>query len=268
MSSANDLHFITTLGSAMLLFLVGTAVLLRNKESSVNRLMFGFFVFIGVYQLLDALLVVLVDAGNGIIDGGTFEADFIRKASILFLMLAFLLGTPAILSLYYGEDFILKEKRSQIIGLGLFGLLAFLAILGENTIGHENGQLIGVPHFHTGIDRDLSGFIGFYGLILITTFAMIVVLLNLIANSSGDTRGKLVRLLVGIVLIVSVVMSLDASQVLGDLAFLISENIFHEGLHVILLLGELLILSAFWAPFKAVSHIITSEHTQSTPIEG
>ena len=100
------------------------------------------------------------------------------------------------------------------------------------------------------VSRDTIGWLGFYLSIIIFTGIIIIGLGIRIAKDNNEVRSKMIRLLVGSILIISVLTLFDIIQVTRMYMDLMMNLGTHALLHIVSFTGELLILSAFWTPIK------------------
>ena len=98
------------------------------------------------------------------------------------------------------------------------------------------------------VSRDIFSWLGFYLSIVIFTSIIVVGLSIRIFNDDNKVRSKMIRLLIGSILVISVLALFDIIQVTRMYMDLMMNLETHALLHIISFAGELLILSAFWTP--------------------
>ena len=261
--TATQFHFIASFISGILLVIVGLAVLLRQKNSIINRLFFCFFELMGFYELLTAVQVILlngtmifVNNGTGAyIMSGTTSANIIRALLTISFILALASGALATLIINYGEADIMN-LRTLGLGAAVTVLLLIIAVTGESTsmptvdmmkqmIALMGGMMSNVVY------RTNSGWIGFYISIILFATIIVIMLGIRVKNDKGSVQSKLLRLLIGSLLVIGVLAFFDYIQVTGNFMFIMMNLETHALLHNITFIGEILILSAFWTPIRS-----------------
>ena len=230
--TATQFHFIASFISGSLLVIVGLAVLLRQKNSIINRLFFCFFELMGFYELLTAVQVILlngtmifVNNGTGAyIMSGTTSANIIRALLTISFILALASGALATLIINYGEADIMN-LRTLGLGAAVTVLLLIIAVTGESTsmptvdmmkqmIALMGGMMSNVVY------RTNSGWIGFYISIILFATIIVIMLGIRVKNDKGSVQSKLLRLLIGSLLVIGVLAFFDYIQVTGNFMFI------------------------------------------------
>ncbi len=255
-------HFIASLISGLLLILVGFAVLSRDKKSAINQSFCAFFILIAFYELLTALQVILlnglrifISGGSGpYITSGSLISNIFRALLTTAFILALTSGATGTLMINYGINNI-TNRRTLALGGGVVILLTVLSISHEETISIPAQKMKMMMAMMGGmmsnaVSRDIFGWIGFYLSIVIFTSIIVLGLGIRIFNDSNPVRSKMIRLLVGSIMVISVLTLFDIIQVTGQYMDLMLNLGTHALLHVITFTGELLILSAFWSPIN------------------
>lgn len=270
-------HFIASFISGILLVIVGIAVLSRDKTSAINKSFFGFFILLGLYELLTAFQVIFLNGtrifftgGSGpFIMSGTFLADLSRDLLTIFFILALACGAVGTLMINYGVDNILNIRTGFLGGLVVF-LLIVLSVSHEFTYAptasmmHQMQMMMG-GMMSNAVQRDIFGWIGFYlSIILFTSIIIFELAIRIIQDKDNPVRSKMIRLLVGSVLVIVVLAFFDYIQVSGNFMSVMLNLGTHALLHITTFAGELLILSAFWTPIKVKLPSVSSEK-QPTP---
>lgn len=264
-------HFIASFISGILLILVGLAVLSRDKKSAINQLFFAFFILISFYELLTALQVILLNGFKIFIPGtsgpfitsGSFISNVLRSLLTTAFILALVCGATGTLMINYGISEILNRK---VLGLGGIVTVILLVV----SISHETTIAVSMQKMNTmmtmmggmmsnAVSRDLFGWIGFYLSIIIFTSIIVIGLGIRIINDSNPVRSKMIRLLVGSIMVISILTLFDIIQVTGQYMDLMLNLGTHALLHIITFAGELLILSAFWSPINVKVPALTIE---------
>jgi hypothetical protein len=226
--------------SAMLLFLIGIMILLKNKNNKINQFFSFFFFGLAIYELFDGFTVAFRSEPNlNILNG-------FHDIALIGLILGIISAFVAISILNFGESATFIPER--ILLMSIIVILALVgAIFGDIIPGstwHELHQ-----HYHVKIDRSLIGILSISGFILIGTIINIYLLVKVFKQVKGEIRSKMFRLISGFGIIMTIVMIFDLSIMLPDLTSLItSSDLIHGLLHVLLFSGEILVLSSFWTP--------------------
>ena len=269
-------HFIASLTSGILLVIVGLAVLSREKKSEINQSFFAFFILIAAYEFLTALQVILLNGmrifltnGSGpYIMSGSFIADISRALLTTTFILALACGAIGTLMINYGVSSILS-RRTLGLGGSVVALLIILSVSHEQTTKVSTSMMNSMMMMMGGmmsnvVNRDIFGWIGFYLTIILFSGLIIIGLGVRIIQDSNSVRSKMIRLLVGSILVISVLSFFDFIQVTRTHMDLMLNLGTHALLHVNTFAGELLILSAFWTPIKVKLPALTIEKQQST----
>lgn len=255
-------HFIASFISGVLLVIVGLAVLSRDKKSEINRSFFAFFLLMGLYELVTALQVILLNglmiffsnAGGPMMKSGTTSADIFRAILTTTFIVALACGAAGTLMINYGVNNVLNSKTLSLGGI-IVALLVVLSVSHEYTVAPTMMQMQMMKNMMGGmmsnaVMRDNFGWLGFYLSIVVFTAIIIFELGIRIIQDSNPVRSKMIRLLVGSVLVISVLAFFDYIQVTGNNMDIMLNLSSHALLHVITFAGELLILSAFWSPIS------------------
>ncbi|MFX0183080.1 MAG: hypothetical protein ACFE95_08370 [Candidatus Hodarchaeota archaeon] len=233
------LHIILSSISGLVLGIAGGLVFTRKKEERLNQLFLGFFVGIGLHQILDAgmtyFLFVLED-----IDVSNLLRDF----SIIFLIFGLNFGALAVLLIYYGDQSFFNIYRI-VPWFVIVGLLALGGILGDNVLpggyGHQPGK-----------QRELIGWIGITGAFIIYSIIIVLFLVLLFVGVVDKTiQKKFLGLISGFLMINAVVFCLDISFIVPLFQQIIMNNLTHVLVHVIALVGGLITVVVLWSPMKS-----------------
>lgn len=250
MSAVNEIHYITGFASAILLLIVGLLMLSRNSSSRVNQLLFGFFAGYGLFETIDATMAFIASQKS-------FDTDLINlllDLELIAVIIGIAFAGLAILVIRYGQSTVLAMNNLALWGLGTI-VFAASAVIGNSYRPHDLTVQPGNvhAHFHIEIIRDALGWIGVLGAVIFFTGIIVFVLFQLIRDKDLDseTKSRLKRLLIGFILIIGMVVSLDfivitQNSIIPGLSALIADNVTHSLFHVFIFLGELLILWSFW----------------------
>ncbi|MFX1249311.1 MAG: hypothetical protein ACFFBQ_18110, partial [Promethearchaeota archaeon] len=99
------LHILFSSVSGLLLCGAGGVVLSRDKSARLNKMFLGFFMGIGLHQLLDALMTYFLFGPKN-----TNIANIVREFSIISLILGLSFGSLVALNLYYKETLFTPTK--------------------------------------------------------------------------------------------------------------------------------------------------------------
>ena len=269
-------HFIASFISGVLLVIVGLAVLSRDKKSQINQTFFAFFILMAIYELITAVQVILLNGlqifisggGSSIIKSGSEMADISRVLLTTVFILALACGAAGALMINYGVSAVLN-KTTEVLGGAVVFLLIIISATNEHTVAPSMAKMMSMMAMMGGmmsnmVSRNLIGWIGFYLSIIIFTGIIVVELGIRIVQDSGPVRSKMIRLLVGSILVISVLTLFDIIQVTGSYMDLMLNLGTHALLHIITFSGELLILSAFWTPIKVKLPTLTSDKQPAT----
>ena len=84
-----------------------------------------------------------------------------------------------------------------------------------------------------------------------------------IIQDNNQVRSKMIRLLIGSVLVISILTIFDIIQVARTNMDLMINLYTHAILHIVTFAGELLILSAFWSPINVKVPSLVRENQQN-----
>lgn len=269
------IHSLLNTVSGLFLIIIGGIVLQRNKSNRLNQLLALFFWALAIFELFDGFTVAFrADPSIGFL-------NTLRDVAVIGLLLSLGLAFLASMILNYGENSVFKIERLLLLGI----------LLGVAIIGGLLGDLIpeavwhgGHAHFHTAVDRELYAFLAVTGSIVLFSAIIIYSLLSIVRQTEDAVKRKLRRLLIGFSLMFLIILVFDlsffvtelrniilnSSDILSFLTFLptvdilgvtidFQANLFHILLHVVLFIGELFVLAAFWTPVESV------QATSATP---
>ena len=270
-------HFIASFISGVLLVIVGFAVLSRDKKSEINKSFFAFFLLMGLYELLTAYQVILLNglnifisnAGGPILMSGTLGADISRALLTTLFITALSCGAAGTIMINYGVNNVLNKRTLSLGGI-IVALLVILSVSHEVTATPTMAMMQKMMSMMGGmmsnvVNRDIFGWIGFYLSIIIFTAIIVVELGIRIVQDANPVRSKMIRLLIGSILVISILSFFDYMQVSGNNMDLMVNLTSHALLHIITFAGELLILSAFWSPITVkVPSITPKQQTVTT----
>lgn len=237
------IHSSLNMVSGTILILIGLVVLFRGKNYRINQLLFGFFIGLALFELFDGFTVAFRR------DPSLEFLNILRDIALSTLIVGMGLILLAALVIYYGEESVFQIK--WILLWVLFIVFAITAaVIGDN-IPLESLRSGPPPFYLTAIiNRDFIGHLGISGALILLAGLSIGSFSLLIYNSQRpELRNKLLRLLFGFILILSMILVLDLRLIFADVRMFIAANdSVHFSIHGILFAGELLILSAFWSP--------------------
>ena len=270
-------HFIASFISGVLLVIVGIAVLSRDKKSEINKSFFAFFLLMGLYELVTAIQVILLNglsifisnSGGPILMSGTLGADISRALLTTLFIVALSCGAAGTIMINYGVNNVLNKRTLSLGGI-IVALLVILSVSHEVTVTPTMAMMQKMMAMMGGmmsnvVNRDIFGWIGFYLSIIIFTAIIVVELGIRIVQDANPVRSKMIRLLIGSILVISILSFFDYMQVSGNNMDLMVNLTSHALLHIITFAGELLILSAFWSPITVkVPSITPKQQTVTT----
>ena len=231
--------------SGIVLLLIGIVILSRNRKLQINQLLFGFFFGLAIYELFDGFSVGFRR------DPSLDFLNILRDIALVALIFALGIILLAVLVIYYGEATILQIKWIILWGI-LVIIVMISAIIGETI--PQSSLRPGPPPFYLTviIERNLVGLVSIIGTIIAVTILCAAFLANQIRQSEMDQiRKKSTRFLLGFVTIMIIILVLDLRLIFSDIRMIIAGNDpLHILIHIILLTGEILVLSAFWTPFS------------------
>jgi hypothetical protein len=240
-SSPKILHIIFSFISAFILVLVGIINFTRNKTNKLNQIFLGFYLFIGLFQFFDALLILL---------GTDIEIQFanlIRDFIITSLILGLAFGVLGVLLIYFGENFVFS-KNTVLFELSSLSILLIISLFSDSVNVVSGGIGYGSLGAHVQPTRTELGWIIISSYYLLSLTIIIVVLGKLLMdkNTEPELKNKLLRLLLGLVLSISFLLIFDLSFAIQEIVNIVLNNyIIHFFAHAVIVLGALLILSAY-----------------------
>ncbi|MHA2295831.1 MAG: hypothetical protein ACXADA_07410 [Candidatus Hodarchaeales archaeon] len=233
------LHILFSFVSGSLLCLSGVVVFSRNKSSRSNQMFLGFFGGIGLHQILDGIMTYFLFGPKD-----TVFSNLFRDFSIGFLILGLNFGALAVLTIYYGDEslFVMNKLVPWMIIL--------VPILIGGIIG-DNVLLGGYYGDQPSKTRDIFGWIGITGAFIVYSAIIALFLIFLAINVVDSTvQKKILGLIVGFLMIISVIFSFDISFVFPLFQQLIISPLAHLLVHLVALLGGLITVFVLWSPLK------------------
>ena len=161
------------------------------------------------------------------------------------------------------------NKRTSFLGSLVVFLLIVLSVSHEYTFTPaaammQKMQMMMGGMMSNAVQRDIFGWIGFYlSIILFTSIIVIELAIRIVQDKDNPVRSKMIRLLLGSVLVIVILAFFDYIQVSGNFMDVMMNIGTHALLHITTFAGELLILSAFWTPIKVK---LPSVSTDKQPI--
>lgn len=231
-----DFHIILGTISGFIFITVGLLNLVRHRRNRIDQIFFGFFAFIALSQIFDALLVWFSASS---VDEALL--NLLRDISLVSLLLG--LGCAAFTGtiLHFGEERVFSRKYLMFEGV-LTGLILFLGIFGDYMTSEEQS---GTGGLHFAIERDILGWTGISGAFLIFSLIFLISLISLIPSAERDLKISLLKLITGFVLSVPVLFLFDISFAVPFVRQrLVEDYLINFVMRFAIVLGA---LSVFWA---------------------
>lgn len=258
-SCAGSVHVVLSSVSGIIFLIIGCIALLRNRNNRLNQISLGFFAFPGSYQIFDALLVFYGANPNSDIN----VLNLLRDISIGALIIGLAFGALVSLIISYGENVIFNKKFLIIYIIGVLVLLLggiFGDFISKEIASNEMLPILAIANssnVYIEINRNAIGWIGISGsFILFTSIIMYELIILLRETSDIILRKKILSLLIGFLLSISILFLFDISFAFS----FIEQNLLgifelHFLMHLGVILGSLLVLSAFLTPTSAIRNV-------------
>ncbi|MHA2362690.1 MAG: DUF7282 domain-containing protein [Candidatus Hodarchaeales archaeon] len=246
-TDSKSLHIIFSFLSGIFLIVIGLMNLSRNFKNRLNQVFLGFYAGIGNFQIFDALLV-FSDVGVSL-----QVNNLLRDISIASLIIGLGFGVLGVLIIQYGEDFIF-QKNIVFTSLITIMILLIVSLLGDDIgISTNSGGTYGDAGAgaHTATFRNEYGWLGITSSFVLFSGIIIYSLFTLLRKAERDLKIKLLRILIGFTLAISMLFLFDIAFVFEFVQKGFMGDFFIHILgHLGVVIGNLLILSAYWTPLK------------------
>lgn len=259
-SCAGSVHVVLSSISGIIFLIVGIIALFRDKNNILNQIACGFLGFPGGYQIFDAILVYYSASSTANLE----ILNFLRDISILFLIIGLAFGALVSLIIRYGVDAVLTKKFIFSGGV-LVVVLLLGGIFGDAIIKEINPAESTQPGLfiasstgeYAEPSRNMFGWIGITGSFILFTAIILYELVALIRETTEVVlKNKIIRLVIGLVLSISLIFLFDISFAFDIVRQgFIGIFVIHFLMHIGIIVGSLLVLSAFYNP----QHIRTHE---------
>lgn len=240
--TSDFLHVSLGLLAGSLLIVLGFVTLSRDKDYRLNQLFSTFFLLIALFFILDSALVFL---STEEIVSDPFALNLLRDMYLVSLIIGLAVGGIAAVYIRYGMEMTYSRKLMLVGGVTLFAILV-LGLLGDSVVVSGHGHESGEGHHGLEISRNLGGWAGVVGSLVLFLSIMGYYIGFTAITSDQETKSRLIRLLAGQLLMVGVSMIFDVSFAFNVIGQLVDNDLIHLTLHLVVVAGGILSLSSFW----------------------